>query len=140
MKNTIRISLLCAMLATSGCATWYQIRDRIDDWAGYEPPQQSEPESSEPEPTEPEPSEPEPAEPTRSERVTATVENGRTRIEIDGYDGRRGELVATGRHDQVQATSRFEGGAIVFDYALSAIGPDNMILRVGENVHRIAVK
>ena len=135
MKNVIRISLLCVMLATSGCATWHKLRDRIDDWAGYETPQQSEPE-----PSEPEQSEPDPAEPTRSERVTATVTDGRTRIEIDGYDGRRGELVATGRHDQVQAVSRFADGAIVFDYALSAIGPDNMVLRVGENTHRIAVK
>ena len=125
MKSVATITMICLLVLSVGCQTIIPI---IDDWAGYETPQQSEPEPSEPEP------------PTRSERVTATVENGRTRIEIDGYDGRRGELVATGRHDQVQAVSRFEGGAIVFDYALSAIGPDNMVLRVGKNTHRIAVK
>ena len=54
MKNIIRISLLCAMLASSGCATWHQIRDRIDDWAGYEPPNQEQPE---PEPTPEKPAE-----------------------------------------------------------------------------------
>ena len=127
MKSVAKITMICLLVLSAGCQAIIPI---IDDWAGYEPPQQSEPEPSEPEPTEP----------TRSERVTATVENGRTRIEIDGYDGRRGELVATGRHDQVQAVSRFEGGAIVFDYALSAIGPNNMVLRVGYNTHRIAVK
>ena len=53
MKNIIRISLLCAVLSSSGCATWHKLRDRIDDWAGYDPPQQSEPEPSEPEPPKP---------------------------------------------------------------------------------------
>ena len=121
--------MICLLVLSAGCQTIIPI---IDDWAGYEPPRQTEPETSEPEP------EPEP--PTRSERVTATVTDGRTRIEIDGYDGRRGELVATGRHDQVQAVSRFADGVIIFDYALSAIGPNNMVLRVGYNTHRIAVK
>ena len=125
MKSVAKITMICLLVLSAGCRTIIPI---IDDWAGYETPEQSELEPSEPE------------QPTRSERVTATVTDGRTRIEIVGYDGRRGELVATGRHDQVQAVSRFGGGAIVFDYALSKIGPDNMVLRVGENTHRIAVK
>ena len=131
MIRVAKITMICLLVLSAGCQTIIPI---IDDWAGYETPRQTEPE-----PSEPEPSEPEPTEPTRSERVTATVENGRTRIEIDGYDGQRGELVSTGRHDQVQAVSRFADGVIIFDYALSAIGPNNMVLRVGYNTHRIAV-
>ena len=134
MTRTLFTFTMIASLA-AGCANTPQLRDLVDLIPDAHP-EQPQPTPA-PEPPPADDPEPELEPPTRSHRVTATVTVGQTRIELPGLDGQRGYLVSTGRHEQIQATSRFEDGAITFLYQLHSIGPQNMILRVGNNDHPI---